>query len=222
MSTINQSNDVKCMKCHMYCHGKCLRSSLIKCNLKPIKSKPSAASRRKLPIFGSLLELTPPGIVPSVIKLCAREIEKRGYGIKGIYRVNGHSGRVRKLVRSLEYDPKLVDISESNPNDLSNVIKEYLRSLPDPLFMASLYRQFINTSKMYHNLKEEERDERKDEIIFSLKAVVNMLHPQHQITLAFLMHHLKFIADNKTINQMSAKNLGKHIAYIIQYIRIQT
>lgn len=129
--------------------------------------------------------------------------------LSGIYRVNGHSGRVRKLVRSLELDPNLVDISESNPNDLSNVIKEYLRSLPDPLFMSSLYRNFINTSKLYHNLKEEERRERKDEIVYSLKSVVNMLHPQHQVTLSFLMHHLKFIADNKQINQMSAKNLGE-------------
>ena len=128
----------------------------------------------------------------------------------GIYRVNGHSGRVRKLVRSLEFDPTLVDISESNPNDLSNVIKEYLRSLPDPLFMSALYRHFINTSKLYHGLKEEERSERKDEIIFSLKSVVNMLHPQHTLTLSFLMHHLKFISDNQELNQMSSKNLGQY------------
>ena len=60
-----------------------MRSSLIKCNQKPIKVK----TRRKLPIFGSLLELTVPGIVPPVIKLCAKEIEKRGYAIKGEHEI---------------------------------------------------------------------------------------------------------------------------------------
>lgn len=109
----------------------------------------------------------------------------------------------------MELGPLLVDISDSHVNDLTNVLKEYFRSLPDPLFMASLYRSFINTAKGFHNWSEGERTERSVEIVSALVSVVNRMSPQHRATLEYLMHHLRFISDNKQINQMSSRNLGQ-------------
>ena len=183
----------------MYSHGKCLRSSIIICGQKVLP-------RKHAPVFGVALENF--DTVPYIVEKCCREIEKRGYAVKGIYRVNGHTSRIRKLVRALELGPVLVDISDAHVNDLTNVLKEYFRSLPDPLFMSSLYRSFINTAKAFHNISDQEKDERQEEIISALIHVCDRMTPIHKKTLAYLMHHLKFIADNKQINQMSSKNLG--------------
>ena len=190
---------IQCNQCQMYSHGKCLRSSIIICGQKPLQ-------RKVPPIFGVPLESFED--IPYIVIKCCSEIEKRGYAVKGIYRVNGHMGRIRKLVRALELGPLLVDISGAHVNDLTNVLKEYFRSLPDPLFMSSLYRSFINTAKSFHNLSESEREDRKDEIVNALITVVDRMSRLHRNTLAFLMQHLKFIADNKQINQMSSRNLG--------------
>ena len=183
----------------MYSHGKCLRSSIIICGQK-------ALPRKQAPVFGLPLESFES--TPAIVQKCCFEIERRGYAVKGVYRVNGHTSRIRKLVRALELSPVLVDITEAHVNDLTNVLKEYFRSLPDPLFMSSLYRSFINTAKAFHNLTDQEREERQLEIVSALIHVCDKMSPIHRETLAFLMHHLKFIADNKQINQMSARNLG--------------
>lgn len=185
----------------MYSHGKCLRSSIILCGQKPLP-------RKTPPVFGVPLESWSSENPPYIVIKCCQEIERRGYSVKGVYRVNGHTGRIRKLVRALELGPTLVDISGAHINDLTNVLKEYFRSLPDPLFMSSLYRSFINTAKSFHGLTESERDSRKTEIVAALMTVVDKMNPSHRTTLSFLMHHLRFIADNRAINQMSAKNLG--------------
>ena len=72
-----------------------------------------------------------------------------------------------------------------------------------------MYTAFITTAKAFRTLTEDEREDKKDEIISSLIQVVDRMHPSHKNTLSYLMHHLKFIADNKQINQMSSKNLGE-------------
>lgn len=54
----------------------------------------------------------------------------------------------------------------------------------------------------------EESTEKRAEIINDLKEIVKKLPKNHKETLAYLMHHLKFIANNQELNQMSTKNLG--------------
>jgi hypothetical protein len=181
-----------------------LRSSIIICGQKPLP-------RKLPPLFGVSLESFDD--IPYIVIKCCTEIEKRGYAVKGIYRVNGHVGRIRRLVRALEFGPLLVDITGAHVNDLTNVLKEYFRSLPDPLFMSSLYRSFINTAKSFHNLSEGEREERKKDIVSSLITVVDKMNVLHRRTLSFLMHHLRFISDNRQINQMSSKNLGECMTF---------
>ncbi|KAI1286056.1 Rho GTPase-activating protein 29 [Halotydeus destructor] len=190
----------KCDKCNLYSHSKCLKRSIIICDQRP-------RPKKLTPVFGQPLS-TVAEDVPYIVVKCCTEIEKRGYCIKGIYRVNGAIGRVRKLVRSLEFGPCLIDISEAHPNDLSNVLKEYFRLLPEPIFTSELYTSFISIGKQYRNTKEEDLATEKDKIVADILAIVAKLPDKHRTCVSFLMHHLKFIADNREINQMSAKNLG--------------
>ncbi|XP_015783791.1 rho GTPase-activating protein 45-like [Tetranychus urticae] len=188
----------KCEKCLLFSHNKCLRSMIIRCARNPIP-------KRVNPIFGVHLTNSKEPI-PFIVVKCCLEIEKRGYSIKGIYRVNGVISRVQKFVRSLENSPYLIDFSDTNPNDIGHVLKEYFRMLPEPIFTSDLYSQFMNVAKK--NRTAEESSEKRAEIINNLKETVEKLPTNHKATLAYLMHHLKFIANNQELNQMSTKNLG--------------
>ena len=45
---------------------------------------------------------------------------------------------------------KNVDISNENPHVCSNILKSYLRELPEPLFTYNSYEKFINTSGLFY------------------------------------------------------------------------
>ncbi|XP_074594887.1 rho GTPase-activating protein 45-like isoform X2 [Brevipalpus obovatus] len=191
----------KCEKCLIYSHTKCLRSMIISCGGSPIQRKKSS------PIFNlPLMNSKEP--IPFIVVKCCLEIERRGYTIKGIYRVNGVISRVRKFIRSLENEPYLIDFSETNPNDIGHVLKEYFRSLPEPVFTTDLHSQFISVAKSHRNDNLESDPVKLSSMIDDLKTVVAKLPHNHRSTLSYLMHHLKFIANHQEINQMSAKNLG--------------
>lgn len=49
--------------------------------------------------------------------------------MQGIYRVNGVKTRVEKLCQAFENGKELVELSQSSPHDISNVLKLYLRQV---------------------------------------------------------------------------------------------
>lgn len=62
---------------------------------------------------------------------------------QGIYRVSGVKSRVEKLCQAFENGAHLVDLSDQHPNVIANVLKLYLRQLPEPLLTFRLYPEFI-------------------------------------------------------------------------------
>ncbi|MGH0120185.1 UNVERIFIED_CONTAM: hypothetical protein FKN15_065946 [Acipenser sinensis] len=88
----------------------------------------------------------------SLLKNCISAVESRGITDQGLYRVVGVSSRVMKLVGIL-MDKKTfseVDLSASDEWDIKTVtsaLKQYLRSLPEPLMTYELYKEFIVPAK---------------------------------------------------------------------------
>ena len=70
------------------------------------------------------------------------------FPIQGIYRVSGVKSTVENLCQRFEMDPESVDLEAENPNVISNVLKLYLRQLPEPLLTFKLYPNFINVAKV--------------------------------------------------------------------------
>ncbi|XP_064604418.1 rho GTPase-activating protein 45-like isoform X2 [Liolophura sinensis] len=141
--------------------------------------------------------------VPPIITLCLEEIEKRGMDIRGIYRVSGVKSKVENLCLKFDDDPEGVDLSEENPNVISNVLKLYLRQLPEPLLTFRLYPDFIRIAKedMTGTVDHASTVER-------LRGMAKRLPKSNYKTSAMLMLHLKRMAGNVEINQMSTNNLG--------------
>lgn len=190
----------ECAECGLGCHKKCLETLAIKCGHKRLP--------RKMTTFGVDLaqHLTETNTtVPHLVVKCVAEIDGRGTKIKGIYRVSGVKSRVEKLCQAFENGAHLVDLSDQHPNVIANVLKLYLRQLPEPLLTFRLYPEFIRIAKECGAGTGAEGAGRAGE---ELRELVGRLPRHHLACLASLMHHLHRVAAHSQQNNMPPSNLG--------------
>ncbi|XP_044531426.1 rho GTPase-activating protein 29-like [Gracilinanus agilis] len=200
----------ECEECFLACHKKCLETLRIGCGHKKLHGK--------LHLFGvefaQAAKNAPDGI-PFIIKKCTSEIESRALNMKGIYRVNGAKTRVEKLCQSFENGNDLVELSELNAHDISNVLKLYLRQLPEPLFLFHLYDELIGLAKESKMMAEDPKEPRVEgggadlsTILKKLRDCLHKLPDPNYATAKFLLGHLHRVAQEADENKMTAKNLG--------------
>ncbi|XP_066479745.1 rho GTPase-activating protein 29 [Tiliqua scincoides] len=207
----------ECEECSLACHKKCLETLAIQCGHKKLHGR--------LHLFGvefnQAARNSPDGI-PFIIKKCTSEIESRALNVKGIYRVNGAKSRVEKLCQAFENGKDLVELSELYAHDISNVLKLYLRQLPEPLILFRLYTEFIGLAKESQNINEEldakqmsPRSKKRqsvcielNRIILKIKDLLKLLPAPNYNTLQFLIGHLLRVTEQSDENKMSASNLG--------------
>ncbi|KAJ8409562.1 hypothetical protein AAFF_G00229630 [Aldrovandia affinis] len=207
----------ECEECSLACHKKCLETLAIQCGHKKLHGK--------LHLFGidftQAIKNSPDGI-PFIIKKCTSEIENRALNIKGIYRVNGAKSRVEKLCQAFENGKDLVELSELYPHDISNVLKLYLRQLPEPLILFRHYNDFIGLAKESQGAIVDEVDAARkspaseqpplsvelNRVVFKIRDLLRQLPPTHYRTLMFLVEHLYRVTEKADENKMTASNLG--------------
>ena len=68
--------------------------------------------------------------------------------LQGLYRLSGVKSKVDQLSEDFDANPAAVDLTEQHPNVITNVLKNYLRSLPDPILTNRLYNQFVQIAKV--------------------------------------------------------------------------
>ncbi|NXB75579.1 HMHA1 protein, partial [Donacobius atricapilla] len=209
----------ECEECYLACHKKCLETLAIQCGHKKLQGK--------LQLFGQdfikASQGSPDGI-PFIIKKCISEIEKRALKTKGIYRVNGVKTRVEKLCQAFENGKELVELSQASPHDISNVLKLYLRQLPEPLMPFRLYNELMGLAK--ESLQGGEAKGRSgkggpelvdrgadtDQVVLSLvlklRELLKELPRENMATLQYLVQHLRRIMEVEQDNKMTSGNLG--------------
>ncbi|KAF7669641.1 hypothetical protein LDENG_00162840 [Lucifuga dentata] len=207
----------ECEECSLACHKKCLETLAIQCGHKKLQGR--------LQLFGidfaQAAKNSPDGI-PFIIKKCTSEIESRALNIKGIYRVNGAKSRVEKLCQAFENGKDLVELSDLSPHDISNVLKLYLRQLPEPLIRYRYYNDFVGLAKECQRVLVEEADtpqstqtEEKtgpsvqlNRVIFKIRDLLRQLPSANYRTMRFLIAHLNKVTEQAEENKMTASNLG--------------
>ncbi|NWS65974.1 RHG29 protein, partial [Crotophaga sulcirostris] len=207
----------ECEECSLACHKKCLETLAIQCGHKKLHGR--------LHLFGvefaQAAKNVPDGI-PFIIKKCTSEIESRALNVKGIYRVNGAKSRVEKLCQAFENGKDLVELSELYAHDISNVLKLYLRQLPEPLILFRLYNEFIGLAKESQHVNEELDSKQAspkskkrqsicielNRIIIKIKDLLRQLPVPNYNTLQYLIGHLHRVTEQSDENKMSASNLG--------------
>nr|DBA18060.1 TPA: hypothetical protein GDO54_016353 [Pyxicephalus adspersus] len=206
----------ECEECSLACHKKCLETLAIQCGHKKLHGR--------LHLFGveftQAAKNTPDGI-PFIIKKCTSEIESRALTIKGIYRVNGAKSRVEKLCQAFENGKDLVELSELYAHDISNVLKLYLRQLPEPLILFRLYNELIGLAKESQHapdevdskagsppLKRQPSGIELNRVILKIRDLLKQLPLPNYNTLQFLVGHLHRVTEEVEENKMTASNLG--------------
>ncbi|XP_067938057.1 rho GTPase-activating protein 45-like isoform X2 [Watersipora subatra] len=190
-------NSMECEQCRTACHKKCLLSLTNSCGSSPLE--------RRMTLFGVSFDDHIQNMnveVPNIVTQCIEEIDKRGLDMKGIYRISGVKSKVEKLCQSFECGG-MVDLSQHHPNVISNVLKLYLRQLPEPLLTVALYQSFVDVARDQSSRRIDE-----EEVIARLKSIVDQLPPANLKTTATIIHHLKRVSDLESENQMNPSNLG--------------
>ncbi|XP_013862949.1 rho GTPase-activating protein 29 isoform X2 [Austrofundulus limnaeus] len=207
----------ECEECSLACHKKCLETLAIQCGHKKLQGR--------LQLFGidfAQASKNSSDGIPFIIKKCTSEIESRALNIKGIYRVNGAKSRVEKLCQAFENGKDLVELSELSPHDISNVLKLYLRQLPEPLFLYRFYNNFIGLAKECQRVIVAEADKcpgsqikdkfgpspQMNAVIFKVRDLLRQLPVANYRTLRHLLAHLNKVTEQAEENKMTASNLG--------------
>uniref|UniRef100_A0A2K6Q2I9 Rho GTPase-activating protein 45 n=1 Tax=Rhinopithecus roxellana TaxID=61622 RepID=A0A2K6Q2I9_RHIRO len=205
----------ECEECCLACHKKCLETLAIQCGHKKLQGR--------LQLFGqdfSQAARSAHDGVPFIVKKCVCEIERRALRTKGIYRVNGVKTRVEKLCQAFENGKELVELSQASPHDISNVLKLYLRQLPEPLISFRLYHELVGLAK--DSLKAEaeakaasrgRQDGSESEAVAvamagRLRELLRDLPSENRASLQYLLRHLRRIVEVEQDNKMTPGNLG--------------
>ena len=93
------------------------------------------------------------GYVPEIVKQCCVHIEKYGLETVGIFRIDSSKKRIKEIREQFNRGESVVLDSSYNPLDVACLLKDYLRSLPEPLLTRKLYNAFIYCSSKYLTTK---------------------------------------------------------------------
>uniref|UniRef100_A0AAQ4NRF0 Rho GTPase activating protein 45b n=1 Tax=Gasterosteus aculeatus aculeatus TaxID=481459 RepID=A0AAQ4NRF0_GASAC len=218
----------ECEECFLACHKRCLETLAIQCGHKKLQGRLQLFGRD----FSQVAGCASDGI-PFIITKCISEIERRALKMKGIYRVNGVKTRVEKLCQAFENGKELVELSQCSPHDISNVLKLYLRQLPEPIMLFRMYNCLMGLAKeSLHGeaetpegeeshrvvpvgckapeLEDRGRDTDPEVLVLveKLKELLKDLPKANIATLRYLIRHLRKIAELEQDNKMSPSNLG--------------
>ncbi|XP_061465331.1 rac GTPase-activating protein 1-like isoform X2 [Rhineura floridana] len=183
---------LKCRPCQLLVHPECKE----RC---PSVCRPSAHSRVREGVLADFVPSTPPLVPPLVIQ-CVNQLESRGLHEAGLYRVPGTEHLVREWKRKLLCArgalPSLDQVTDVNV--ICGVLKDFLRSLKEPLVTFALHPAFLHAAEI--------PDESARQI--ALCHVVMKLPLANRDTLAFLMLHLHRVMQSSEC-RMDRHNLAR-------------
>ncbi|EEB20373.1 Rac GTPase-activating protein, putative [Pediculus humanus corporis] len=194
-----------CSDCKVMVHPECKDKAPMPCLA--VVATPRGTSGTTIADFCSR---TPP-MVPPLIVHCVFEVEARGLGEVGIYRIPGSEKDVRALKDRFLRGKGICSLSGYDIHVVCGTIKDFLRSLGEPLVTFSLWPEFIRASE------NEDVSERTS----ALYQAVSQLPQPNRDTLAFMMQHLQKVSQSPDC-KMSKSNLAKVFGpTIVGYSRIE-
>ncbi|XP_037303625.1 uncharacterized protein LOC115455561 isoform X2 [Manduca sexta] len=145
--------------------------------------------------------------VPAMVSACLAHLRRHGLHTVGLFRVSSSKKRVRQLREEWERSQEAAIDAAVCPHDVANLLKEFLRDLPDPLLCRDLYSAFLHTQKLNHPRFQWE----------ALRLIVQLLPAAHRDTLNALLSFLALLAGHaedstQPGNKMDAANLATIIA----------
>ncbi|XP_043269603.1 rac GTPase-activating protein 1-like [Venturia canescens] len=184
---------LKCRDCRATAHSECK-------DLVPLPCVPAGNTPTLRGISGTIADYTPmiPPMVPSLVVHCINEVELRGMGEQGLYRVNGGSADVKCLKEKFLKNKGAPNLSEIDISTICSTLKDFLRSLREPLITVGLWADFVRATTMSD----------KQDADAALYQAISELPQPNRDTLAFLILHLQRVSSSPEC-KMPISNLAK-------------
>ncbi|ETN58220.1 rac GTPase-activating protein [Anopheles darlingi] len=222
------SSGLRCRECKAVFHSHC-RETTFACV--PLQSK--SASRRGTsgvatagagstplapPVSGALGDLedycpqSSPRI-PALIVHCVSEIENRGLTEVGLYRVSATDREVRSLKEKFLRGKSIPTLGQIDVHVLCGCIKDFLRTLREPLIPASMLPEFtrIVSSEPQQSNPSTGQTGMSNRTREQLCQLIEQMPAPNRDTLAFLMLHFQRIAQSACA-KMPVENLARVFA----------
>lgn len=183
---------LKCQSCGVTYHPECKNVNDMYCF--PIINTPTKGTTGKVADYTS----TSSPMIPPLIFHCVREIESRGLNEIGLYRVSASERDVKGLIHKFVSGSIIPSVNDVDIHTLCVAVKEFLRTLSEPLITRKSWRDFVEAAKLKDLVERE----------YALYGLVNGLPQPNRDTLAFLILHWKRIAES-TQCKMDIENLSR-------------
>lgn len=162
-------------------------------------------------------------IIPKIIDICINFVETNPYNLEmeGIYRKSGASTLIEQLERKL-YDTNFDDEEILNENQydihiVTNVLKRFLRRLPNPVIVMEIYKPLIalvrdNNLIVEFPLTKPVMTGEKRDLFEMVRSDISRLFAtmpiEHYNVLKLLVNHINLVAEYSKINLMTLHNLA--------------
>lgn len=172
------SSALKCRECRICIHADCRPQMTLACVPVSAMAGPLTPKGGAVGVVGDYAPSMRPQ-VPGLVVHCVNEIESRGFGEVGIYRVNGSEKDVKGLKERFLRGKSVPPLQGVDVHVLCGCVKDFLRNLREPLVPTSLWPDFSNA------VQSSCRATAAKEIYRAL----DRMPTANRDTLAFLMQH---------------------------------
>ncbi|XP_076171289.1 rhoGAP_ARAP and RA_ARAPs domain-containing protein RhoGAP15B isoform X2 [Ptiloglossa arizonensis] len=138
--------------------------------------------------------------VPVILDKCINFIYAHGIMTEGIYRRNGSTSVVVRLLQAFRRDAWATQITRSayTEHDVATVLRRFLRDLPNPLFPTTIHDRLCFNAE---NTNENDK-------ISVYRKLLSSLAPIPAATLRRIFAHLHCLSQQSSRNLMTAENLS--------------
>uniref|UniRef100_A0A3B3E061 Si:dkeyp-23e4.3 n=1 Tax=Oryzias melastigma TaxID=30732 RepID=A0A3B3E061_ORYME len=171
--------------------------------------KPPSASRPgglKVPrVFGAplLLSLRQTGeALPPCISRALLYLRSDCLDQVGLFRKSGVKSRIQLLREQVESDPEGVSFEGQSAFDVADLVKQFFRDLPEPVFSSRLCESFLH---IYQYVPQDQQ-------LLATQAAVLLLPDENREALQTLLHFLWDVVSCVDQNQMTPTNIAVCLA----------
>lgn len=136
--------------------------------------------------------------IPVKIEQLITKIEMHGLYTEGLYRKSGVNSKIKELKLKMSESKGEIDYELYNVHVLANVLKSFLREMPEPLLTFDRYDDFLRASEL------SETTDR----VSTMMSLIKKLPTAHHALLERLIFHLALVAQREQFNRMSASSLA--------------
>eukprot|EP01094_Clydonella_sp_ATCC50884_P012974 TRINITY_DN23269_c0_g1_i1.p1 TRINITY_DN23269_c0_g1~~TRINITY_DN23269_c0_g1_i1.p1 ORF type:complete len:918 (-),score=244.35 TRINITY_DN23269_c0_g1_i1:169-2652(-) len=178
------------------------------------KSKVKKATEKPLPVFGTPLDALlardrknePQRSIPVFVQAAIVRIITAALDLEGVFRLAGARERQTELVEFFNAGGEVAFETDESPVIVSDLLKQFLRELPDPLFTFALYKEFLECGgKDWDGMEEK------------LRATIAKLPEANFRLLRQIVRLMYLTGQNEEVNRMGMSNVAKVIGPNVLY-----